>query len=132
MTYRFLRCWVDGGVLGRNPSPNGVYWSAFISDGPTAVPVILRKRSTEYHTNQDAEWLAVHEALSWAVHSKIDQPVVIHSDSKFVVYQFNGMNQVHLERHRSLFEACKDLATQLPWVALKWVPRDEIVAKVGH
>lgn len=132
MTYRFLRCWVDGGVLGKNPSPKGVYWSAYVEGGPTPEPVMIRRRSSEYHTNQDAEWLALHEVLKYIVTQRIDQPVVIHSDSKVIVNQFNGVQQISVEHQRVLFEACKDLATHLPWVALKWVNRDQIVAKVGH
>ncbi len=130
MIYRFLQCWVDGGVLGKNPSPNGVYWSVAIEGGPE--PVMLRRRSTEHHDNSDSEWLAVREALTYIVEHKLDQPVVIYSDSRFVVQQFHGVYAIQQARHRAYYEACKNLAMQLPWVALKWVPRDKIVEKLGH
>jgi ribonuclease HI len=130
VTYKFLKCWADGGVLGRNPSARGVYWSVVIEGAPRAV--VIRQRSAEYHTNSDSEWLAVREALTWAVKEQLGQPVVIYSDSQCVVKQLTGATNVHVERHLRLYLECRRLAAQLPWVVMKWVPREQIVARVGH
>jgi ribonuclease HI len=132
MVYRFLKCFVDGGVRGRNPSPNGVYWSAVIYDGATKLTTI-RKASKAYHINIDSEWLAVLEALRWIIANRApNQPVVIYSDSDTVVQQFNGSYKISNAKHLELYLECKALADQLPWVSLTWTPRRIIVAELGH
>lgn len=130
MTYKFLRCWVDGGVMGRNPSPHGVYWSVVIEQGPW--PVTIRRQSREFSTNHDAEWQALKACLEKVVALKWEQPVVIHSDSQYVVKQYNGTQAISVPQHQEVYNACRALAADLPWVALKWVPREQIVQKVGH
>lgn len=145
---RILLCWVDGGVLGRNPSPRGVYWSLVVEGGPT-----IRRKDATYHTNNDAEWLAVREALRWAAESSLALPLVIYSDSCHIVDCYNGKKQIRVQRHAQLYTECRRLAAGLVWVAVQvpkrpdrkpldwpstrkwpndWRPRDVIVAKVGH
>lgn len=133
---RVVECWVDGGNLGRNPSPRGVYWSVVIEGWkPTfhGQPVELRQKSADYHTNSDAEWLAVLTALRWCVDKQVTLPVILYSDSQFVVKEFNGVTNIRIERHIRWFYECKRLAESLPRpVELRWVSREVMVRKVGH
>lgn len=125
--------YVDGGILGRrNPSPKGVYWSCWRRDGDGIESFIHRRtRNREYHTNQDAEWLAVLSALTDAVESGA-RDVLIRSDSRFVCMQFSGRWRTKIERHARLRYRCLGLAEQLDHVLVLWIPRRYIAARLGH
>lgn len=127
----WLRIWVDGGVLRQNPSPVGVYWSIRV-ERPGVEPVIIRKKSRKWRTNNDAEWLALREALQWVVSFGQRQPAMIYSDSQLIVNQFNGVNAVNYERLRQHRSACRDLVRRCRWVAVQWRPRSVMVEKLGH
>ena len=128
----FARCWVDGGVLGRNPSPRGVYWSARIELGNGDRPVVVRKRIGAYTTNNCAEWLALREALLWLTANGIRQPVVIYSDSRLIVNQFNERWACNFEHLIALRDECLALAARLKWLVVTWRSRDVMVRKLGH
>lgn len=128
----FARCWVDGGVLGRNPSPRGVYWSARIELGNGARPVVVRRRTGAYRTNNHAEWLALREALLWLNERNVRQPIVIYSDSRLIVNQFNGCWACNFEHLLRLRDECWELASRLKWLAVTWRSRDVMVRKLGH
>lgn len=123
--------YVDGGVLGKNPSPKGVYWSLRV-EGWEPRPFVARRSSHDWHSNNDAEWLAVREALYYAAAAKINQPIVIYSDSRLVVNQFNGKWKAALTRHILLKSECQTIAAGLKFVVLKWTPRETMVEKLGH
>jgi ribonuclease HI len=129
--HHFIELYVDGGVLGRNPSPRGVYWSVCLPD-----ETLIRERTDKYHTNNDAEWLALREALRWAVaqvgKEALMKGIQIYSDSRHVVDCFNEKKHIKIERHVRLYYECKRLVEKLPFVALKWVPREVSLEKVGH
>jgi ribonuclease HI len=127
---RFVECYVDGGVLGRNPSPRGVYWSLLVDGIPTTA--VVRKRAANFHTNNDAEWLAVREALLWVTANAPNLPVVIYSDSRHVVDCYNQRKRIKVERLLRLYYECRRLDQKLPFVAVKWVPRETSLKKVGH
>lgn len=127
----FVMFYVDGGVKGRNPSPRGVYWSIRCEE-KDASPVTIRKDSQEYHTNNDAEWLALREALHYACEHHTDRPIVIYSDSRLVVNQFNGKSAAYEPRMIAFRDECQALVEQLKWVAVMWRSREKIVEKLGH
>ena len=131
MTYRFARLYVDGGVLGRNPSKRGVYWSVR-AERKGMPPITVRKRSAAYSTNTDAEWLAVREGLAFVLKYSLNDPVVIYSDSRLVVNQYNGRFAVNLPRHQAIKRECRELAAGLKFVAVQWRPREVMVRKLGH
>lgn len=143
---RFVKCWVDGGVLGRNPSPRGVYWSVHVELGGSERPVTVRRRvlvaerplagfpltPCTLTTNNDAEWMALRQGLVWLVKRRVKLPVVIYSDSLGIIGQFTGKLDCHLEFNTRLREECRMLAAKLKWVELEWRPRDVMVRKLGH
>jgi len=130
----FVRCWVDGGVVGHNPGPRGIYWSARVEMAQGHRPVTVRKRipAVVYKTNNDAEWMALREALLWLVERNVRQPVVIYSDSRLIVNQFNEKWACQVERHQKLRAECKELASKLKWLGVMWRSRDIMVRKLGH
>jgi ribonuclease HI len=112
-----------------------------VSIGPCAVQtqvntedVIIRKQDLlKYKTNNDAEWLALREALQFAVkENKGTQPIIIYSDSQLVVKQFNGEYRAKIERHHRFRTECKLLEEKLKFVVVQWVPREVNVEKLGH
>ncbi len=128
---RWVLMYVDGGTLGRNPNSRGVYWSLRVEQWKDRLDPI-RKQSHQFHTNNDAEWLAVREALAFAVEQRISDPILIWSDSKLVVNQFNNRWRTKIARHAKLHHECKRLVTQLRFVTLRWTPRETMVTKLGH
>jgi len=147
-TIHFVRCWVDGGVIGHNPSPRGVYWSVRIENlNGGSRPIVIRKRSRAYSTNNQAEYLALREVLSWLVSRNVRFPVIVYSDSKLIVNQFNGRFACNVPMLVGLRDECRALADRLTNVILKLAgmgvnargqivqveqPRQVMVRKLGH
>jgi ribonuclease HI len=121
----------DGGMLGgRNPSPEGVYWSVFCA--PPGC-VVERDETAEYHTNNDAEWLAVHAAFGYAIKYHPDAHTVqIYSDSSLICHLFNGIWRCKNTRMVSFLRGARELASRFPNVSVDWKPRRELVRRLGH
>lgn len=128
-----VQFYVDGGVIGRNPSATGVYYSVVVIP-PDARPQWVCEREADYGytTNNDAEWLAVLRALRYAADHYAGTPIVIYSDSRLVTRQFAKQWRVRIERHHRLMGECRQLAHRFPTCWVVWKRRDEIVAKLGH
>ena len=105
---------IDGSSKG-NPGPAGIGIYCKELNIRISVPVGQK-------TNNEAEYLALIGALSIA--RGLNQPMVIHSDSKLVVEQFNGSWKVKKPHLLTLLEHAKELATGLD-VEVKLIPRDE-------
>lgn len=131
---RWIKFFCDGGNVmsgRRKKAIIGVYWS-MRCEGPEGV-VVIRKRDLErYKTNNDAEWLALREALLYASTHHASMPIVIYSDSQLVVKQFNGEWRAKIARHHVLRSECRRLAEQIKFVIVQWVPREVNVAMLGH
>ena len=130
--------YVDGGVLERNPSPHGVYFSVqrrTSAHTPYVQRTIVATRFvvTDFRTNQDAEWLAVRYAL-WnaADHGPPGTDVLVFTDSRFVVRQWSGRYRIKIERHKRLQMHCMGYAKKLGRVVLLWRPREVMVGVLGH
>lgn len=135
----WVKFWVDGGTLmaGRHQGSRrtrGVYWSIRCEDPTKEKDVLVRKQDeVKYKTNNDAEWLALREALQFAVERGVAaMPIIIYSDSMLVVKQFNGEWRAKVERHHRFRTECKLLEEKLKFVVLQWVPREVNVDKLGH
>jgi ribonuclease HI len=128
-----VQFWCDGGVLGKNPSPRGVYWSVAVSvaNAPCRI-VVSRKKDPTYHSNQDAEWLALREALTYAAVHFAGGSIIVHTDSKFVVNQWADTWRTTIARHALLKHECRRLAAELAAVAVVWRPRRMLVYRLGH
>ena len=148
-TIHFVRCWVDGGVLGRNPSPRGVYWSVRIENFRNGDrPIMIRKRTRAYRTNNEAEYLALREVLLWLNEKEVRMPVVIYSDSKLIVNQFNDRFATNVPALVQLRDECRALAERLKHRVILTLagmrldsqgrlrrvekPRATMVRKLGH
>lgn len=116
--HRFIQLYVDGGVIGPNDHRSrGVYWSLY--DADTGETVRRQERDSLHRTNNDAEWLAVREALLYASEHYPGQPLVIYSDSRVIVKQFQGEYEVRLPRHVALYAECHRRARTFPFVVVK-------------
>lgn len=130
----WVKFYVDGGTFRKDRhtrETTGVYWSMRCEDG-AAEPVIVAKQSTRFKTNNDAEWLALTEGITYADAHHRDMPVIIYSDSMLVVKQFNGEWRTKFERHLRMRAECQRLAQNLKFIVVQWVPREVNVEKLGH
>jgi ribonuclease HI len=114
-----MNLYVDGGT-----KPGGIYWS--VADD---TDVMARCTSNLYRTNQEAEYQALIWGLDLAAFLK--GPVTIHSDSRLVVNQFNGQWKVKAAHLRPLLKRAREAAEELD-VEVVWVPRMEILRRLGH
>jgi ribonuclease HI len=89
-------------------------------------PVTIRRLAGHYTTNSEAEWLALREALTYALNNFPTEPVVIYSDSKLIVNQFNGQFATRVERLLPLRDECLQLASHLPFVAVQMPKRPSL------
>lgn len=125
---------VDGGTFmkGKNTrETRGIYWSVKCDDG-VSEPTFIRKQDDHYKTNNDAEWCALKEALTYAAANHTTMPVVIYSDSMLVVKQFNGEWRSKIARHHRMRTECHELAKALKFLVVQWVPRQVSVDTLGH
>lgn len=120
MPLPFLEAWVDGGSRG-NP-------------GPAAIGVVLKHGDAVHthseligdgpRTNNQAEYLALIHALTWAYRNCYGR-VKIHSDSKLVVNQMNGEWSVNNVQLRELMECATNLLGYFEECQIVWVPRSQ-------
>jgi len=124
--------YADGGTTGRNPAP-AVYWSVAAQLRPDrAAKIVVRGTAEDYHTNNDAEWLALSAALGWAARTHAGAELLIFMDSKYVVNQFHRKWRVKIARHHRLYSQCNQLAEKFAVVDLQWRPREHLVRQLGH
>lgn len=145
--------YVDGGVLGGSNPGTSIYWSV-AEDWPDvqqSAILVRRQVSTEYTTNNEAEYKAVIAALDIVLGRLSDveckcsgfcvcnwksTDVVIHSDSKLIVEHINGNWQCNEARLRPLLYVARDkirrCREQGVSVVLVQVPRKENVRRLGH
>lgn len=126
--------WVDGGCLGHaNPSPVGVYWSAYESTGGKEDLVIKRKQSLDHFTNNEAEYLGLKDVLAYAFVYHPEKIVRIYSDSQLIVNQFNKRWACRDTKLVPLLQECLALASLYTQeLHLSWVRRAEMVRRLGH
>lgn len=136
--------YVDGGVLGRNPSTIGIYYSVGVQSDCGSVAyqtIVSREERRDFFTNNDAEMAAVHRALTivahWLTQGALIDVVTINSDSQLAVGFTTGTMTPKVERlvtwATTVQAALRHLTVQqrIP-VFVQWVPRDENVKRLGH
>ena len=124
MNWNAPEFWVDGGCRGNHDigGPRAAYGS--ISDGQDV------ERSTFYgiRTNNEAEYMVLMTLLT---NLRPGQGPIIYTDSRLIVGQLTQGWRVRapnlLEFHRV---AADELG--LTGARLVWVPRAQIVARLGH
>ncbi len=124
---------VDGGMfLGPGRVRKGVYWS--VKRVLPKPDVILRCQDMtgQYLTNNDAEWLALREALRHVTEHHAGAPVTVYSDSLIVVNQFRGEWKSRVARLHRLRTECLALAALCASVTVTWVPREVSLEQLGH
>ncbi len=129
-----IRFWTDGGMLGgKNPSTEGVYWSTFraLPSGVSGL-VIVREKSREHFTNNEAEWLALRATLRFARQFHPQEHIQIYSDSQLIVNQFNGRWRCQNPRLIRFAHQCWDIAPHFPQCVVSWQPRKEMLKRLGH
>lgn len=127
--------YVDGGTIGQNGrGATGVYYSVGRELGDGSIePVVHRRTSDAHKTNNEAEWLAVLDALQEAAHIEGMESLTICSDSQLVVNQFKGRWKTKTEKLTALKTLAKVYAERLGVpVEVVWVPRAENVTRLGH
>lgn len=125
----------DGGNKGDNPSEI-VYWSVCVEE-KNQCTVVIRDQSNQYHTNNEAEYLAILSSIKYAVHHmKEDNEIKIHSDSQLAVYQIDGKWKSREQRISKLLIKTRKMIDFLEEhdikVSILWVPIEENVKRLGH
>lgn len=113
-----LVAYVDGGSLG-NPGPSGI---GVVIDGCANGPIRIAKW-IGHQDNNVAEYMALMEALQWAVSQKAET-LHVYSDSEVVVRQMRGEYACRSSRLYSLHWTCRKLARTLRF-SISHVPRNE-------
>ena len=93
-----LRLYSDGGARG-NPGPAAVAFLALAGTGQT---IRASSRYIGVHTNNQAEYNALIDALKFATADKVEE-VICHLDSELVVKQLNGEYSIKNPELRKLW-----------------------------
>jgi ribonuclease HI len=118
----FIYC--DGGARG-NPGPAAI---GFVVSSSSSSALLFRHgRTIGINTNNQAEYLAVIEALSWLLLNHIQfQSATLLLDSKLVVEQLNKNYRVKHPQLLPLFHQALALLQVLPIsVAINHIPRSQ-------
>jgi ribonuclease HI len=121
--------WVDGGCKGNQAHGERQAYGS-ISDGTTAEQV----QFADAYTNNEAEYLALSLLLGNLISNRSDpaKPVTrIYTDSQLLVGQLTQGWKVEAE---NLVALHNETALQLRKTRAKlvWVPRKQIVKRLGH
>lgn len=135
-----LKLYCDGGVIGgRNPG-DGVYWSVgkAVGEDGRDTEVVVKDASYEYHSNNEAEYLALIDAMQYAAQEFGNgyRRVIIHSDSQLIVNQYNGRwtcGQPHLQKLLATAQRNAEFLEKMGMtVEVMWVKRTVNVRRLGH
>lgn len=125
-----IQMWVDGGTgPGNGTDQTECYGSVLLKRGKTET-LHSRHPFPDIKTNNEAEYRALLIGLDRAYKG---EAVRVFSDSRLIVNQVNGKWKCNYPHLQSLLtEVWKTIARQKLDVSLTWVPRAEIVEKLGH
>ncbi len=122
--HRGREFWADGGCLFQDGSGRERIAYGSFSDGKT----IERFNFSSARTSNEAEYHALIALLSSL---KEGAAPTIHCDSRLIVGQLTRRWKVKAENLKPLHTHAKDLMRSTR-ARLKWVPRNEIISKLGH
>ena len=112
------KVYIDGASRG-NPGESGIGILVILPDS-------TREEIREYigrGTNNEAEYKALIRALRYLV-AEVNPEVKIHSDSKLVANQMNGLWRVKDPKLRILHSEAKKLASRIAALEIEYVPRE--------
>lgn len=117
--------WTDGGSRG-NPGPAATGWVVKSEKG---LPVMRDGKSLGSKTNNEAEYAAVIQALSYVAETwrELDMAteVILHSDSALVVGQVSKGWRVNVPHLLPLRDEVQRLVKLFPKVTFVQVPREQ-------
>jgi ribonuclease HI len=121
--------WVDGGCRGNQAHGEREAYGS-ISDGES----VERVQFANARTNNEAEYMALSALLGKLLSNRVDprKPLTkIYTDSQLVVGQLTQDAKV---RAKNLLALHDEAASRLQRTGanLSWVPRTEIVKRLGH
>lgn len=121
--------WIDGGCLGNQAHGRREAYGS-ISDGKT----VQRVQFPEGHTNNEAEYMILCFLLENLLRNRVDPqkpPTKIYTDSRLVVGHLTEGSKV---KASNLLRFYNEAAPRLERTQAKliWVPRPQIVKKLGH
>lgn len=125
-----IELWCDGGTgPGNGTAATKCYGSFQINDGKPR-----RRKFADGLTNNEAEYLALIEGLK---DRRLTGPgskwVTVHSDSQLMVRQMIGTYRIKEPRLAELArEARRLIARRSLQITFEWVPREQIMARLGH
>ncbi|MCS7191363.1 MAG: ribonuclease HI family protein [Armatimonadetes bacterium] len=114
-----LRIYADGSSIG-NPGPAGVGVVVFDESGKILVTHSL---SLPFATNNEAEYIAVIEALKLAQKFAPDE-VILFVDSELVAQQLKGKYKVKSPKLQRLHEEVLSLARKFRRFSVTYIPRE--------
>jgi ribonuclease HI len=112
----------DGAVLGNPGGPGG--WGMVVMDD--AETIHRAHGPIDHKTNNEAEYLAIIQALAWLNEGKTPiASATIYSDSMLAVNQINGEWACRKHHLWQLCGECRRLAARLSFrVSFEWTPRE--------
>ena len=121
--------WVDGGCRGNQAHGKREAYGS-ISDGES----VERLQFKDAHTNNEAEYMALSALLGNLLSNRVDPQkpgTSIYTDSQLVVGQLGQGWKVNSSNLLALHD---EAALRLLKTGAKiiWVPRDQIVKRLGH
>ena len=130
--------YIDGGTNGLNgQGADSIYWSVRRHDEQSDFMVANKKISTEYNTNNQAEYAALIDVLNF-IHPQ-NTPigeVVITSDSQLLVRQMAREWRIKDQTLKQLHGIAETLLGELRLqgytINLTWSPRRVLVEQLGH
>lgn len=125
MNYDSKEFWVDGGCL-MNGRENSTAYGSY-SDGNK----VIRLKFPEAKTNNEAEYDTLIALLNALAIETGNEGMRVYTDSKLLVGQLTMGWKVKAQNLQHRHELAANLL-EVSRVLLLWVPREQIVEKLGH
>ena len=121
--------WIDGGCLGNQAYRKREAYGS-ISDGRT----VERFQFADARTNNEAEYKALSTLLENLLNNRVDPrkpPTSIYTDSQLLVGHLTQREKVRAKNLLALHGEAA-LGLRKTEAKLIWVPREQIVKRLGH
>lgn len=121
-----------------NPGKS-IYWSVArrLLNGKKEFYARYKKGAQDETTNNQAEFRALIDALKYVLELPDEDHITIHMDSDLVVAAMHKRKKIRAWHLYKLYTEATGLYTKIQKhrryiVSIQWVPRDRIVAVLGH
>ena len=118
-------------VISDGGYKNGLAYGSFRVFDDSGLTIEHKQFTIGNVTNNQAEYIAILNALTWCRDNEIS-PVVVFTDAKLIINQVTGEWRCLDTRMKALCKKTRDRMSEVGNVRIQYVPNKFIKQKLGH